>query len=348
MMPNSMEPVERETTYTHTAPGGTVVVVTNVPAEVYTDSEGREDILYKIDVAARLDNAIRAALMTAEPGSLNLLSYANGAAVTSALPGADYTLKFDGPAENVSHPTIQTWRLVMDKAYTAFKIAAKSVTEKTSAALFPSVVFFARASIIVGVRTTEQGRLFEMEYGRDDVAEKTLRLLMDTSLWLDKKGELPAEIADDPAAVEKLLRAVEELSPTDAETTVVLQRFGYPQTAGFNREKREVARQKRIEIRLMSSQTSRSLQLVGRIASLDVLGKVTLRDIEKTALWQWNTATCTFESDLLPRLLENFGRRVIVSTIQDKEPKNWSRHPEVLDVIRPQSPTPETTLAEEP
>jgi hypothetical protein len=346
-MSNPIVPIDRAITYTHTAPGGTVVVVTNVPAEVYLDPEGREEILYRIDVAARLDNAIRAKLANVVPGSLNFLSYNDGPAEKPALPDADYTLKFDGPDENVPHPTIQTWRLVVDKAYTAFKIAAKSVTEKASAVAFPSVVFFARASIIVGVRTTEQGRLFEMDYERSDIADKTLQLLMDTSLWLDGQGELPAEIADDPAAVEKLLRAVEELSPTDAKTTVVLQKFGHPQGANFNREKREVARQKRIEIRLTSSQTSRPLQLIGRIANLDVLGKVTLRDIEKSPLWQWKTATCTFESDLLPTLLENFGHRVIVSTIQEKEPKNWSRHPEVLDVVRPQ-PAPETNIAAEP
>lgn len=320
--------VQRPTTYTYTAPSGAILVVRNVPAEVYEDASGREEITYRIDVAEKLDDLIDTGLATALPGAVVALSFDE----RPALPETDYTVKWSGPEENFEHANIQTWRRVFDKTYNAFVAASRSIKEKIDAKDLPTVAYLARSSIVIGIRTSEQRRLFDMDYSTSAIPDKALQLLIDASRWLDGEGDLPSEIKSDPAALETLLRAVEELSPVDEKTTVSLQRTGIDEPAQFTQIKRSAAKQQRINIRLRSAE-AQQIEVIGTVSALDVQGRVTLRNVIKNQ-WTSKTVECTFEQDLLPTLLENFSKTVQVSAIQKKVAGRWSKTPEVIDVTR--------------
>ncbi|MGD1066521.1 MAG: hypothetical protein ABR975_06870 [Vulcanimicrobiaceae bacterium] len=303
-------------------------MITDVPASVYHSNEGNEEIVYAINVAERLDELVAIELASAAPGVPRFRSYGE------VTPEADFALKFTSPDANVPNPTLQTWRRVMDKAYTAFKIAVKSLDSKPGSASYPQVVYFARSSIVLGVRASGQAQLFPFDFDASEAPEKALRLLMGASLWLDGLSQLPPDIAENSGVVESLLRAVEELSPVDEGATVTLERIGTDERAVFTRAKREIARKKRVEIRLSGSQDSRRIDIVGRIASIDEQGRAVLRGVAPHDLWHDKTATCSFEPDLLPALLENFGHQVCLSAIQPKEFGAWSRNLEAIDVVR--------------
>jgi hypothetical protein len=331
MMSESSRFIQRPVTYTYTAPSGAILVVRNVPAEVYEDRNGREEITYRIDVAEKLDQLIDAKLATAKPGAVEVLSFDE----LPVLPYADYTFKWSGPGENFERANIQTWRRIFDKTYNAFLAATRSITGKISPIEIPAVAYLARSSIVIGLRTTDQARLFSLDYSASEIPDKALQLIMDAGRWLSGEGELPPEIMSDVAALETLLLAVEQLSPSDEKTTVSLQKVGLDSPVHFTQEKRSTAKQKRIDIRLSSPGKSLRVDLEGIVSALDVQGRVTLRDVTKTAAWHSKTADCVFEIDLLPTLLENFAKAVRISAIQKETAGKWSTL-EVMDVTRSQ------------
>ena len=75
--------------------------------------------------------------------------------------------------------------------------------------------------------------LFDLSVEQSEAPEKAMRVLLATASWLNEGGELPAEIADDDAAIETMLRAIEELSPLSQETEVFLSRVGTDERAEF-------------------------------------------------------------------------------------------------------------------
>jgi hypothetical protein len=325
--------VQRPVTYTYTSPSGAVIVIQNVPAEIYRDERGREEILYRIDVAERLDDLVNSLLPIAKPGAVERRSFDD----RPTLPDVDYEVQFSGPDMSFEHASVQTWRLIFDKTYNAFKAAIKSVSDKAAKAsdkAFPTVAFVGPTnSIVVGVRTTEQVRLFDLDYKGTEVPDKALRLLLATSRWLDGEGSLPPDIEKNDGVVETLLRAVEELSPTDDATKVSLAKVGEDATA-FTRQKRDLARQRRIQIKLRSSETQRPIEVIGKVSRLDEHGAVRLRDIHRTPDFNWRSSDSAFEPDLLNALLENFGHLVRVSALQERTPSGWSRTLEIVDVVR--------------
>lgn len=321
--------VQRPVTYTYTSPSGAVIVIQNVPAEIYQDERGREEILYRIDVAERLDDLVNAVLPVAKPGAVECLSFDD----RPALPDVDYEVQFSGPDMSFEHASIQTWRLIFDKTYNAFKAAIKSVSEKTTPKQFPTVAFVGPTnSIVVGVRTTEHVRLFA-DHESTEVPAMALQLLLTTSRWLDGEADLPPEIAKNAGVVETLLRAVEELSPIDDATSISLAKVGDKPT-GFTRQKRDHARQQRIAIKLRSSETQRPIVVIGKVSRLDEQGVVKLRDIHRTPEFPWRSSDSSFEPDLLVAMLENFGRYVRVSALQEQTPRGWSQQLEIVDVVR--------------
>jgi hypothetical protein len=334
MTTTDLVPFAKRVSHTYTAASGAVIVVMNVPAQVYQDDDGDEEIAYSGDVAERLDDLIKTQLVTAEPGAVVGLSYDG----LPSLPDADYSFRWSGPEENFAHATVQTWRRVFDKTYNAIKAASQSVVEKVSALQFPMVAYVAPSSIVVAIRTTEQGRLFPFDTISQENPDKALNLLIDTSRWLDGEGKLPPEIESNAAALEALLRAVEALSPIDDKTTVSLQKIGRGNVPTvFSKKKHETARQQRFERRLRSSEGSRRIELVGEVSILDKKGRVTLRNVQKTSEWPSTVADCVFESGLLAQLLENFGHVVQVVAIQRQVAGTWET-PEVLDVARREEP----------
>ncbi|HLI95262.1 MAG TPA: hypothetical protein VKT72_04130 [Candidatus Baltobacteraceae bacterium] len=134
------------------------------------------------------------------------------------------------------------------------------------------------------------------------------------------------------ASIESLLRAVEELSPTDDRTAVSLRKVGENSPAKFTRDKRVNAKKRRMQIRLTSTEESRAIEISGIIAAIDVQGRVTLREVKKNQ-WTGKTVDCTFETDLMANVLENFAKPVLVSAIQSKVAGKWTA-PEVVDVSR--------------
>jgi hypothetical protein len=54
--------VKRLVTHTYTGPSGAVVVVTNVPAEIYVAPDGTEQTNYGMDVAEHLAEMIQVAM----------------------------------------------------------------------------------------------------------------------------------------------------------------------------------------------------------------------------------------------------------------------------------------------
>jgi hypothetical protein len=65
------------------------------------------------------------------------------------------------------------------------------------------------------------------------------------------------------------------------------------------------------------------------------VGFVTLSSIERIEIWRRCTARYTFKVDeLLPTLLENFGKRVRASAIEEMIAETWSGRPELLAVER--------------
>jgi hypothetical protein len=326
---------ERRISHTYTAPSGATIVVLNVPAVVNQDEDGREDIAFRIDVAERLEDLVNVALAKAVPDEVTAIRFDD----SPSFPEADYSLQFKGPDANFVDATVQTWRLVFDKAYTAIKLSIRAAAGKYDglirAAALPRVAFLAPGSITMGIRTSDRLKLFPFDDALGDESELAMQLLMKTSLWLDQKADLPSELIGDDRALETLLRAVEELAPQgESLTAVSFHRIGDTEVTSFSKEKRDVARRERIKIKLRSEQDSRQLDLFGVVSRLDVKGAVELRDVSGSLEWKGVTAKCTFESDLLSALLENFGKRVKATVIQKKTPKGWSRTAIVFDLTR--------------
>jgi hypothetical protein len=181
---------------------------------------------------------------------------------------------FKGPEAVFSNASLQTWRRVMDKAYNSYKLAMRSLGQRIQG--FPTVAYMTPGSIVWGIKTGEKRSLFDLSVEQSEAPEKAMRVLLATASWLNEGGELPAEIADDDAAIETMLRAIEELSPLSQETEVFLSRVGTDERAEFTYKTRAAAKQRRIELRMKNSE-ARKLELIGIISKLEDSGEVTAR-----------------------------------------------------------------------
>ncbi|HUZ49114.1 MAG TPA: hypothetical protein VMW12_05145 [Candidatus Dormibacteraeota bacterium] len=322
-------------TFTYTAPSGAVIVVRNVPAKNAPSDSSQ--VVYSLTVASKLQDLVQSALATADVAKITDLSYDD----TPVQRDADYEFKFVGSDTNFLHARVQTWRLIFDKLHTATKTAIRATTKNFSgripADMFPTVAFVRPSSIGIGVRTSEQTSMFQTP--GDEPSKSALRYLMATTQWLGGEGALPAELEDDDVLLEGILRAVEELAPPNDPSSVALVKIediSNHTSTEFTREKRERAKDKRLDIRLKRSPTLRKIDIIGTIDILDLSKKVHLRDVEETTEWRSQiVANAVFAEDLLAPLLENFGKRVHVTAFQEKMPDGtWSRQIEIVDVRR--------------
>jgi hypothetical protein len=321
-------------TFTYTAPSGAVIVVRNVPAKNAPSDSSQ--VVYSLDVASKLQELVQGALATADVAKITDLSYDD----TPIRRDADYEFKFVGNDTNFLNARVQTWRLIFDKLHTATKTAIRAATKTFSARIpadmFPTVAFVRPSSIGIGVRTSEQTSMFET--ASDRPSESALRFLMATTQWLGGEGPLPAELEEDDVLLEGILRAVEELAPpNDASVSLVkLEDISNHTSTEFTRDKRERAKDKRLDIRLRRSPTLRKIEIIGTIDILDLSKKVHLREVDETTEWRSQiVANAVFANDLLAPLLENFGKRVRVTAFQEKMPDGtWSRQIEIVDVRR--------------
>jgi hypothetical protein len=318
----------RLVSHTYEAPSGAIVIVKRVPAEVYVSEDGAEQVNYSQDVAEALYDIIRIALASADPDKPAVCSFDN----KPALPEADYEIEFDGPGAVFNNASLQTWRRVLDKMYNSYKYAARSIEERVTQ--FPTVAYMTSGSIAIGIRAGEQKALFDLDLPQAGPIDKAMRMLLAASLWLDDEGSIPTDIAEDEAALETLLRAVEELSPSSGSNEFRLVRVGTQETAHFTPGKRAKARQCRIDLRLRNAE-ARQLDLIGTISKLEDIGRVSLRSVLPTREWRRKSATCTFNvEELLSTVLENFGKVVRVAAIEERIAGRWSGRPEAIAIER--------------
>lgn len=323
----------RRETFTYTAPSGAVVVVRNVPTRATPDSS---EVSYSLRVASKLQDLVESALVGARSDSVVAFSFDD----EPPRRDADFEFEFIGPDANFANASIQTWRLVFDKVYTATKTAIRATTNnftgRLAAESFPTVAFVRPASIAVGVRTIQQTHLVDFP-GADD-ARRALEFLIAAGRWLGDEADLPTDLSSDPVTFEGILRAVEEIAPPggDSVVSVKVQKIGSPsKPVEFTREKRERAKQERISLRLAQSDTLRKIDLRGLIDNLDLSGRVHLKDVYPTSEWPSQTVTARFQPELLPALLENFGKRVTLFALQKYVRHQWSTSDvEAVDVAR--------------
>jgi len=334
-MLNHSDVDEELITKTYIAPSGAVIVIRNLPARVVRKPDRPERISYSIDVAQKLDELLNAALMGATPSDVKEIYF--GGSIEK--PKADYELEFAGPEAFFADASLQVWRLIFDKAYTAVKMAVRAVASdhgKTTQVSLPRLAYVGPSSIVLGIKTTTQTYLPVLE-DDPDTREKAMRLLIGTAHWLDgHEGALPSQVRENQAVLDGLLRALEELAPaSDAVTTVrIKSRRDDKPPASLSKKTREAAKSRRIEIRLSMSKEERLIELSGVLARIDIRGKVILREIQPNNEWHKLTANCRYSEDLKATLLENFGKRVRVSAIQKRIADEWSDELEAVDIIR--------------
>lgn len=316
-------------THMYTAPSGVIVLIRDVPARV-TFRDNTRKIGYQPSVARHLQALIKTALAYSGEQKIIELTYTN----TLSLPDADYRFRFQGPGARLYGATIKTWRLVFDRSYNSIKLALKGATGKAISSAMPDVAFFAPSSILLGIRTTDKKHLFDFDYDSSEQSDKALRLLIDTSLWLERKRELPDSITSNYLVIDSLLRAVEELSPGNDGLNVVLERTNGGISTLFNQEKGNLARERRVQLRLQNALQLHPFEIVGRVTRLDESGRVTLRDVAKNSFIERKVVACKFNAGLLPTLLENFGHVIRAIAVEETKPGIKRGQPELLDVVR--------------
>jgi hypothetical protein len=328
------------TTKTYTAPSGTVVVVRDVPARLIKRPDRSDRISYSIDVAEKLDELINLALAGATPEDVKVINFAE----TPTKPHADYELEFVGPEASFVDASLQVWRLVFDKAYTALKTAVRAVSlergKGISVGLIPRLAYVGPSSIVLGIKTSSQTYFPILEADPDD-RDRAVQLLISTAEWISGNLEaLPETIVNNAAALDSLLRAVEELSPASESVNLVRikSRDGDRRTANLSRNTREAAKKRRIDIRIASSGEERLIELSGLLSQIDVRGTIVVKDISANTSWRKSTALCRYSVDLRASLLENFAKTVRLSVIQKRIGQEWAEADlEVVDVIRENS-----------
>ena len=68
-------PVERNQTYTYTSPGGVVFIISDVPALVYENEQGVQEVRYKPAASRVVNTYIRETLKTLEKPDVRRVSF---------------------------------------------------------------------------------------------------------------------------------------------------------------------------------------------------------------------------------------------------------------------------------
>lgn len=336
----------KSVTHTYTSPEGVVVVVLGVPAWCAVGAEGREECSYDWDVADRLDNVIREALLRdSTPGTVHTMFWGKEA---PEIP-VDLEIRFRGPEIVYGKTTIRVWRSALERVSSAFRIVARALSERRglSPRELPSPVigFVGHGSLTIGLRAAEQGSLFSLDELPPDVSLAAMRLIVDASTWLEgEEGALPGEVLADPMLLDAALEAVGELAPGPNEPIHVVElvpRFRRPEwrrKISLAPGLREKVTASRMKIAVGSGE-ARQITLVGVIDTLKLDGEFHMREISQgEPSWGRSTATWLYGGAMLPSLLRFFGQKAKVTGIQRMERGRWLQKLEALDVSAPDEP----------
>lgn len=325
------EPELRRVTHTFTSADGVVVVVQGVPAEVFVEGDD-EHTMYDADVAFRLDELIRDALLASPtPGSVMSLAFD----ATSAKPVADLEFHLTGASVRYGEASVKIWRLALDRISQAYSGLAQTLAEIRGVPFkdVPEgiIAFAGDGSLVFGLRAGDASAMFDAPMLPTEVSMEAMRLIVDAKARLETTSEA-FDSEDDAKVMTAALWALEELSPSgsDGIDAVRIVPTG-PNMRGRSEVTlvpgtRKLAAERRLAVRTKSDGV-RAVTIAGTIDQIRLGAENTFHVHDLImAPENWGTvAKVTYTDVLLDDLLAAFRARepVTVTGLQRQRAGRW-------------------------
>jgi len=314
-----MPVLERQVTDTYTAPSGVVVVVTGVPAHVFVNEDGREQITYDYEVAERLDIFNTVALNEGgEPGQVKVYSFNQH--VTA--PMSDLQFRIVGEGIHFGSTPLKVWKKAFDRIYYAYTSLSKTLANALnfSVPVGPRVAL-SPGSLVIGLRASDQKPLLPDLIDQSDVVGQTLTLLMDASKWLETEDDasLP-ELMRNPQVFDAALRAVEDIAPSERDEAEVVELLSEQKGKRVRTRLTSVTRKKAIEKRIdhiVKQEKASRLEFKGKLYAINMDNRLEIREINHSDLGRTKLKLTITEMQRT-EVLALFGRQVRVVSLHHR------------------------------
>lgn len=296
--------VKKTITYTHTLPSGAVVVILGVPA--LCDEENEDDFCaFEPEVSERLYDLIdAAAARNPAPGEVVKLLFSDDP--ETVRPQVDLEVRVRGKGLNFGEIPLSALERLVESTTKAYRIAAKAVAKRLGVSKtppYPTVAFVAPGSVVLGLRSSGSTPLFE----EADVGHMALDLILQGVEWAGE-GAPPGE---DPELVAAALESVIELGKQEGVVELARYGEGGRQWKGVITPELRAKGEERLR-EVVREASRKSLQVFeGLLDAIKLDGEAHLRELSlKPQEYTGTTLNFRYGPDLLPKLLELFGKRV--------------------------------------
>lgn len=343
-------PLERKVTHTHTSGEGVVLVITDVPALVYEDSNGIRQVKYKGASSRVITNYIKQALELFSGSTVYSTSFEEASFGISV----DAQIRFAGPKIKHDELSIKNWHEATNRLYKSYEKIGGAVkqTRGSKRILYPTVKTVTRGSLIFGLKsespTVTQQTLFDDRLAVEEATPEEvqiLQLLIDGhALVMGKRAERENPLLSHPQIRFATIKAVELLSPSDKsdiEEVQIIPRsdvVARSEVVAFTPSTHQKAKHQRIELEanpIDEGRDRRDVLIVGQIKMLDRAGRMTIDNIEPNhPEGPKYPATSIFVDSIFVKLTDFFKnrKRVLFRGIEFRTNERWTSEPWIMEV----------------
>lgn len=349
-MTTLMRPVEKKVTHTHTSDDGVVLVIREVPALVFEDEDGRQQVKYKGASSRVVTNYIRQALELFTGPTVHSVSFEEASHGLSIAAQVRYT----GRNIQLNSLSIEDWKESTNLLYRSYKTIGASLKEVQGNRDIPypnavvsngSVVFNLRAE---RPKDVEQISLFGdalTEEEKAPIEVQILQLLIDGfAVVSGRPPQRQNPLLNHPQVRLATVKAIELLSPrekSDIEEVQIIPKseaMGRTEVAVFTPATYQKAKHIVAELKANPSDEEkdrREVTIVGQIGMLNRAGRMTIVNLElnhpENKLYK---TTAIFVDSIFEKLTDFFKtkKRVLFRGVEFRTNEKWTSEPWIKEV----------------